>query len=219
MSYFMVAGGMDTGQRFYRLVAIRQVQRSKSRNKQWYFQCDCGEQTISRVIDVKRGLKRSCGCLRREKAPLNGKTRTHGLYGSSEYNTWARMIQRCTNPNDPAFPRYGGRGITVCEEWRGSFKAFLRDMGLRSHPHLTLERKDNEKGYCKDNCCWADRSQQNRNKDYSSVRRRLIARNISRHPRECGYCGKSFAARPTQRYCSRDCKSTARRTKGEMYIV
>jgi hypothetical protein len=75
------------------------------------------------------------------------------------------MIQRCTNPNSAkSYARYGGRGITVCERWLKSFEAFLADMGPRPSPQHSIEREKNERGYDPDNCVWATRNQQARNK-------------------------------------------------------
>jgi hypothetical protein len=78
------------------------------------------------------------------------------------YWIWADMIQRCTNPKHPAFGNYGGRGITVSDEWRQS-TAFLADMVPRP-PGGSLDRIDNNKGYSKENCRWTDRQVQNLNK-------------------------------------------------------
>lgn len=72
------------------------------------------------------------------------------------------MIQRCANPKNIAYPYYGGRGITVCARWQ-SFPNFLEDMGERP-PGTTIDRRDNEKGYSKDNCRWATRQEQDGNK-------------------------------------------------------
>lgn len=80
---------------------------------------------------------------------------THNMRFSSEYGAWARMKDRCNNPNLPGWENYGGRGITYEPAWE-DFEAFYRDMG-NCPPGLTLDRQDNNKGYCKNNCRWADR--------------------------------------------------------------
>ncbi len=86
----------------------------------------------------------------------------HGWARTKLYGVWCSMRSRCENPNDPAYDRYGGRGIVVCHEWK-DFKNFLADMG-EPPAGMTLERRDNEKGYSPNNCIWADRKAQNRNK-------------------------------------------------------
>lgn len=89
-------------------------------------------------------------------------TKTHCMHGTATYRTWRAMKARCLNPNDPAYPRYGGRGIRVCERWL-SFEGFLADMGVR--PEGTeLDRRDNERGYELDNCRWVTRKANSRNK-------------------------------------------------------
>jgi hypothetical protein len=84
-------------------------------------------------------------------------------YTSPTYNTWRGMKLRCYNKNREDYKHYGGRGIEVCERWRSSFVAFLEDMGPRP-PGMTLDRIDVNKGYCKDNCRWATKAEQERNK-------------------------------------------------------
>ena len=125
----------------------------------WECICECGTKTISRGDHLRNGRSRSCGC-------LGGCPITHGCHRrglkSPAYKSWANMMQRCTNPNSDWYHCYGGRGITVCEEWK-DFRNFLRDMGERP-AGLSLERINNDKGYSPDNCKWATTSEQNANK-------------------------------------------------------
>lgn len=86
----------------------------------------------------------------------------HGGCGTSEYNIWVSMIQRCTNPKDQAYDRYGGRGIKVCDAWM-SFETFLSDMGPRPNKRMSLERIDNDKGYEPGNVRWAAAAEQSKN--------------------------------------------------------
>jgi len=88
----------------------------------------------------------------------------HGKTGTSEFNIWRSMKGRCHNPKNPAYHFYGGRGIFVCDEWRDDFNAFFRDMGLRPSINHSIERIKNNLGYCKSNCCWATREEQNFNR-------------------------------------------------------
>lgn len=83
------------------------------------------------------------------------KREKHGMWGSPERNAWGSMVQRCTNPKNKAYPRYGGRGITVCQEWLDSFQAFFDHMGRRPSTKHSLERVDNGKGYEPGNVVWA----------------------------------------------------------------
>lgn len=87
----------------------------------------------------------------------------HGRTSTPEYRAWVDAIQRCENPNSCSWSGYGGRGISMCDRWRQSFAAFLSDMGPRPDG-MTLDRRDNDKGYSPGNCRWATPAQQAANR-------------------------------------------------------
>jgi len=87
----------------------------------------------------------------------------HGLYGTPLYKKWEAMKRRCLNKNEKCYPRYGGRGIKVCDEWLDFF-AFYKDMGKSFIKGMSLERIDNNGNYCKENCKWIPLAEQAKNK-------------------------------------------------------
>lgn len=88
----------------------------------------------------------------------------HGLSYTPEYRAWQTMRHRCTSPSNPAYPRYGGRGITICDRWLNSPQNFLADMGPRPSPKHEIDRIDNDKGYSPENCRWVTRVVNDRNR-------------------------------------------------------
>ena len=129
---------------------------------EFFYKCECSCGTVRNVSGsrLRYGGSQSCGCLKPD-ATRKALT-THGKRYTSEYRIWANMIQRCTNPRRKAYINYGGRGITIYKDWM-LFELFYKDMGARPSEKHTLERIDNDKGYCKGNCKWATRTDQARN--------------------------------------------------------
>lgn len=161
-----------TGQTFGRLTVIRRAEERKAgrRGVVWECQCACG--AVVNVAAERLGVRtRSCGCLHREMA--GDRTRTHGDSKSAEHRTWSGMITRCENPNREKFRDYGGRGIRVCERWRGAngYQNFLADMGRRPSPRHSIDRIDVDGNYEPGNCRWATPSEQARNTRKAKARR------------------------------------------------
>lgn len=142
-----------TGQTFDRLTVIQFAGYTANRQSYWVCLCSCGTTKDIQGANLfhKNTPTRSCGCWRREMC--GNLARSHGRSYTSEYQIWNSMLARCENPNAFGYPRYGARGITVCEAWH-DFRAFYADMGPRPSPNHSIERKDNDGHYTPDNCVW-----------------------------------------------------------------
>lgn len=123
-------------------------------NQNWLFNCDCGKQIIRRASDVKRGAIQSCS-----KICTTGNPSKHPLY-----QTWDGIKKRCYQKNATGYKNYGKRGIKMCDRWKTSFWAFVEDMGDKPFKQCSIERLDNSKDYCKENCIWASSKEQAENR-------------------------------------------------------
>jgi len=150
------------GQVFWRLTVVRLDGRDKRGNTLWGCACECGKEVVVYGYNLKNNHTKSCGCF---KEQVQAETSiTHGLCGTPQYKSWSGAKDRVTSPGNQAWKNYGGRGITMCQEWLDSFEAFWRDMGGSYKKGLTIERKDTNGNYCPENCVWETESRQNHNR-------------------------------------------------------
>lgn len=153
-----------TGRRFGKLLVLS-ISSSKNNMARWDCACDCGSRTTVYGGNLRRGLSTSCGCYKAEWTIAQ--FTTHGMTSSREYRKWCSAKARCFNPKTMRYPHYGGRGITMCAEWRDSFEQFLSDMG-KCPEGMELDRIDTNGDYEPGNCRWISRTGNMRNRQNAS---------------------------------------------------
>ncbi len=146
------------GQRFGKLLVQAEAPTLRTpggyRKRVFSCLCDCGRTVVVHMGNLRSGTSRSCGCVKR----------IHGGYGTRLYSIWRGVVQRCTVPSYAHYKNYGARGITLCDDWRSfsSFQQWALSSGYADN--LTLERKNNDRGYNPSNCVWIPREAQAKNR-------------------------------------------------------
>lgn len=149
------------GLKFGRLQVLSRVEIQYKSKPVWNCLCECGNTTNVYGFNLTRSMTKSCGCLAKEVA--RDRLKTHGLKNHRLYDTWNKMVRRCSSPLDSGWDYYGSRGISVSDDWM-EISAFISDMEPTYKEGLTLERVDVNGNYCKENCIWLEKDLQAKNK-------------------------------------------------------
>lgn len=166
------------GKRFGRLTVIERYgtyeRTCGSKEPTWHCVCECGNTVVVLRTNLISGATLSCGCLQRERAARANTT--HGLRNTRLSKVWRNMLSRCYNPSNPDYKNYGGRGITVCDEWRNNFEAFYEWAMANGYDEkapfgkCTIDRINVNDGYHANNCRWVDMNVQANNRRVSKRR-------------------------------------------------
>lgn len=162
-----------TGQTFGYLTVIREDKSPSNRRIKWVCKCKCGDTCVVASHALRGGRTSSCGC-----KVYESKNQTHGMSHTRLYEIWCGMKKRCYNSKERVYNTYGGRGITVCDEWRNNFLAFYNWSMLNGYSDdLSIDRIDNDGNYEPSNCRWATFTQQQRN---TSKTKRITVDGVSK---------------------------------------
>ena len=153
------------GEKIGNLIFLNKIESENKKRTIANFRCECGKEFTCRMDSVKKHTTKSCGCQKKHFMSIGLKKHGHVVGGvkTPEYRSWQAMHARCYNPKHQNYERYQQLNITVCDEWK-TFDAFIADMGLKPSKEHTIDRIENTKGYCTDNCKWSTRKEQQRNR-------------------------------------------------------
>jgi hypothetical protein len=209
-----------TGHRYGKLYVLgMSPKRSSDRKIPWLCRCDCGRVVTVSSERLKPGNADSCGCLGEERR-LAACTK-HGMYGTPEYHVWEKIIYRCGNSAHVHYKNYGGRGIKVCQRWRGEhgFENFYADMGPRPSLKHSIDRTDNDGNYEPDNCRWVTAKEQNRNRRNSKIIEAFgKGQSFVAWAEECGLPERLIRHRISDGWSSELAISTPRMTRGGRHV-
>lgn len=169
-----------SGKRFGRLTVLRitdnHVTSGGRKQIQYLCKCDCGKEVTVKAEHLRNGNTKSCGCFNADAS--RERSRTHGLSDTRLHRIWQGMKQRCYYKNGISYKNYGGRGISICDEWKEDFNTFY-DWAINNGyaDNLSIDRKDVDKGYSPDNCRWATNIEQASNKRNNHI---VVSRGESR---------------------------------------
>ena len=191
----------------------------------WWCECECGTKKPVVAQSLLEGVSISCGCKARELLSERHTTHGHtkrankGEPRSAEYRAWRGMKSRCLDPNNQNAKDYSERGISVSQEWIDSFETFFKDMGPRPSSKHSLDRKDNDKGYSKDNCRWATKAEQSRNRRNNVVLEAFgESKLISAWAKEIGIGQSALSSRLQRGWCV-DCAVSIKNSGGRCHHI
>lgn len=160
------------GDVFGHLKVIERAGSDKWGSSVWQCLCDCGKTVVIRGGHLTAGKSTSCGCSRGREGAEKSRQKNirHGMKQTRLYRIWCAMKSRCLNQNNTKFEIYGGRGINVCDAWRGDFTAFYEwSMSHGYRDNLTIDRIDRDGNYCPENCRWVSQKVQQNNRSNNHI--------------------------------------------------
>lgn len=165
--YIIPKGMQDlSGHKYNRLEVVGYRGKDRHGNAKWLCKCECGTERVVLGMSLRSGNTKSCGCFQRDASVAYNTI--HKASKHPYYRTWRGIIDRCTNPNSRDYGAYGGRGIGVCDRWKNDFYKFVSDMGEKPTKSHSIDRVNNNEGYSPENCRWATKSTQSKNRGLHS---------------------------------------------------